>query len=38
LIVYWTASVGASGEVRFAKDVYGLDQALLEALRLKVDR
>jgi L,D-transpeptidase YcbB len=38
LIVYWTASVGASGEVRFAKDVCGLDQALLEALRLKVDR
>jgi murein L,D-transpeptidase YcbB/YkuD len=32
LIVYWTASVGAAGEVRFAKDVYNLDPALVTAL------
>ena len=32
LIVYWTASVGATGEVRFAKDVYALDAPLLRAL------
>ncbi len=32
LIVYWTASVGASGEIRYAKDVYGLDPAVLRAL------
>jgi murein L,D-transpeptidase YcbB/YkuD len=32
LIVYWTASVGASGEVRFAKDAYGRDPAVLRAL------
>jgi L,D-transpeptidase YcbB len=32
LIVYWTASVGATGEVRFAKDVYGLDPAVIKAL------
>jgi len=32
LIVYWTASIGASGELRFAKDVYGLDPAVLRAL------
>jgi L,D-transpeptidase YcbB len=32
LIVYWTASVGATGEIRYAKDVYGLDAAVLRAL------
>jgi murein L,D-transpeptidase YcbB/YkuD len=32
LIVYWTVSVGASGEVRYAPDVYGLDPAVLQAL------
>jgi len=32
LIVYWTASVGASGELRFATDVYTLDPAVLRAL------
>jgi murein L,D-transpeptidase YcbB/YkuD len=32
LIVYWTASVGASGEIRYAKDVYGLDAAVVRAL------
>ena len=33
LIVYWTTSVGASGEVRWAPDVYGRDPAVLAALR-----
>lgn len=32
LIVYWTVSVGASGEPRYAKDVYNLDPRLLKAL------
>jgi murein L,D-transpeptidase YcbB/YkuD len=32
LIVYWTATVGASGTVRYAPDVYGLDAALLAEL------
>jgi murein L,D-transpeptidase YcbB/YkuD len=32
LIVYWTVSVGASGEVRFARDVYNRDAPLLAAL------
>jgi murein L,D-transpeptidase YcbB/YkuD len=32
LIVYWTVSVGASGEVRYADDIYDLDQPLLNAL------
>jgi murein L,D-transpeptidase YcbB/YkuD len=32
LIVYWTVSVGASGELRFARDVYGRDPRLLRAL------
>jgi murein L,D-transpeptidase YcbB/YkuD len=32
LIVYWTVSVGASGELRFARDVYGRDTPLLRAL------
>jgi murein L,D-transpeptidase YcbB/YkuD len=33
LIVYWTVSVGATGEVRYNPDVYGLDAAVLGALR-----
>jgi murein L,D-transpeptidase YcbB/YkuD len=32
LIVYWTTSVGASGEVRYAPDVYALDPPLVQAL------
>ena len=32
LIVYWTVSVGATGELRYAKDVYDLDPAVLRAL------
>lgn len=32
LIVYWTVSVGASGEVRYMHDVYGLDGKLRAAL------
>lgn len=32
LIVYWTVSVGASGEVRYAQDIYQLDPPLLTAL------
>ena len=32
LIVYWTVSVGASGEVRYAEDIYHQDQALLNRL------
>ena len=32
VIVYRTVSVGASGELRFAKDVYSLDPAVLRAL------
>jgi murein L,D-transpeptidase YcbB/YkuD len=32
LIVYWTVSVGASGEVRYAEDIYDLDAPLLAAL------
>ncbi len=32
LIVYWTVSVGASGEVRYADDIYHLDPPLLAAL------
>jgi murein L,D-transpeptidase YcbB/YkuD len=32
LIVYWTVSVGASGEVRYAEDAYRLDPPLLAAL------
>jgi murein L,D-transpeptidase YcbB/YkuD len=32
LIVYWTVSVGASGELRFARDVYDLDAPVLRAL------
>lgn len=32
LIVYWTVSVGASGEIRYMRDVYDQDQPLLAAL------
>ena len=32
LIVYWTVTVGASGEVRFAQDVYGENPRVLQAL------
>jgi murein L,D-transpeptidase YcbB/YkuD len=32
LIVYWTASIGAGGDLRFAADVYGLDPPVLRAL------
>jgi len=32
LIVYWTVSVGASGELRYARDVYNLDSVVLRAL------
>jgi murein L,D-transpeptidase YcbB/YkuD len=32
LIVYWTASIGAGGDLRFAKDVYALDPPVLRAL------
>lgn len=32
LIVYWTVSVGASGELRYMRDVYGLDAPLVRAL------
>ena len=35
LIVYWTASIGAKGDLRFARDVYGLDPPLLRALGAK---
>jgi L,D-transpeptidase YcbB len=32
LIVYWTVSVGASGEIRYMRDIYNLDQPVLAAL------
>jgi len=32
LIVYWTVSVGKSGEVRYAQDIYHLDPPLVAAL------
>jgi L,D-transpeptidase YcbB len=35
LIVYWTVSVGASGELRYARDVYKLDGPVLRALNEK---
>ena len=38
LIVYWTASIGAGGDLRFAKDVYGLDPPLLRALDAPIPR
>lgn len=32
LIVYWTVSVGAGGDVKYAKDIYGQDSRVLAAL------
>jgi murein L,D-transpeptidase YcbB/YkuD len=32
VIVYWTVSVGASGEVRYTDDIYDQDKPLLDAL------
>lgn len=32
LIVYWTVSVGASGDLRIARDVYARDAAVIRAL------
>jgi murein L,D-transpeptidase YcbB/YkuD len=32
LIVYWTVSVGASGELRYARDLYDLDGNVLRGL------
>jgi L,D-transpeptidase YcbB len=32
LIVYWTVTVGASGEVKYAQDIYNLDAPLFAAL------
>ena len=36
LIVYWTASIGAGGDLRFAKDVYALDPPVLRALNAPI--
>jgi murein L,D-transpeptidase YcbB/YkuD len=38
VIVYWTVSIGASGEVHVADDIYGLDAPLLAALDRSVRR
>jgi murein L,D-transpeptidase YcbB/YkuD len=35
LIVYWTVSVGASGDLRFARDVYTRDPPLIRALNAR---
>ena len=32
VIVYWTVSVGANGEIRYMKDIYNLDPKVLAAL------
>jgi murein L,D-transpeptidase YcbB/YkuD len=32
VIVYWTVSVGANGEIRYMKDIYDLDPKVLQAL------
>jgi L,D-transpeptidase catalytic domain/Scaffold domain len=32
LIVYWTVSVGAGGDLRYARDVYNLDPAVIKKL------
>lgn len=33
VVVYWTASVDESGEIRFYDDIYGLDAKILKALQ-----
>jgi murein L,D-transpeptidase YcbB/YkuD len=33
VIVYWTVSVGASGEIRYMRDIYNLDPPVLAALQ-----
>ncbi len=38
IIVYWTVSVGASGETRYAMDIYNQDPKLLMALDAPVQR
>lgn len=38
VIVYWTVSVGASGDLHFARDVYGRDAAVAHALDAPVSR
>lgn len=38
LIVYWTVSVGASGELRYARDVYNLDPVVRRALQAPLAR
>jgi L,D-transpeptidase YcbB len=38
LIVYWTVSVGASGETRYAMDIYSQDTKLLTALDAPIRR
>ncbi len=35
LIVYWTVSVGASGDLRIARDIYSRDPALVRALNAR---
>jgi murein L,D-transpeptidase YcbB/YkuD len=32
LLLYWTAEVGADGQIHFYEDVYERDQAILDAL------
>ena len=34
VIVYWTVSVGATGEIRYMKDIYDLDGRVLAALNM----
>ena len=38
LIVYWTVSVGYSGDLRYAQDIYNLDAPLLAALDSRTPR
>jgi murein L,D-transpeptidase YcbB/YkuD len=35
VIVYWTVSVGSTGETRYMRDIYGLDARVLAALRAR---
>ena len=37
-ILYWTASVGEAGEIRFDQDLYGVDENLDRALRAREGR